>query len=85
MSIRFGTCYWNYDSWVGLVFLHKEGTAVAYLKHNSRKYRTAEIDSEFYRLPSSDTVLPYLEAVDAGFRFTCKVRYITLACKSIPR
>jgi len=72
-SITFGTCSWNYDSWVGLVYPHKEGTAAEYLKRYSRKYRTAEIDSWFYRLPSSDVVLSYLEAVDADFRFTCKV------------
>ena len=85
MSIGYGTCSWNYDSWMGLVSHHKEGTAAEYLKHYSRKYRTYEIDRWFYRPPSAEAVQSYLEAVDAGFRFNCKVRYIALVCKSIPR
>ncbi len=73
MSIRYGTCSWNYDSWVGLVYPHKERTAAAYLRHYAKEYRTVEIDSWFYRLPGRDDVESYLEQVDEDFRFTCKV------------
>jgi uncharacterized protein YecE (DUF72 family) len=70
---RFGSCSWNYDSWVGLVYSKPRASAAEYLGEYSQRYRTAEIDSWFYRLPEKRDVLSYLEAVDAGFRFTCKV------------
>jgi len=73
MAITFGTCSWNYDSWVGLVYPHKESTAAAYLKHYAKKFRTVEIDSWFYRLPNPKDVKSYLDQVDDDFRFTCKV------------
>ena len=73
MSIKFGTCSWNYDSWVGLVYPQQEKTAAAYLKHYAKKYKIAEIDSWFYRIPKSTDVLEYIEQVDEDFRFTCKV------------
>lgn len=70
---QIGTCSWNYDSWIGLVYTQKCRTAAQYLREYSTKYRTAEIDSWFYRLPSQDVVLDYLHHVDEDFRFTCKV------------
>ena len=73
MSINYGTCSWNYDSWVGLVYPQKETSAAAYLQHYARKFRTVEIDSWFYRLPDPGTVRSYLDQVDSDFRFTCKV------------
>lgn len=73
MSINYGTCSWNYDSWVGLVYPKQENTAAAYLKHYAGKFRTVEIDSWFYRLPDPGTVKSYLDQVDSDFRFTCKV------------
>ncbi len=72
-AIRFGSCSWNYDSWVGLVYSKPFATAAEYLREYSRKYRSAEIDSWFYRLPDRRDVGAYLAAVDPDFRFTCKV------------
>lgn len=73
MSISYGTCSWNYDSWVGLVYPCKETSAAAYLKHYAKKFRTVEIDSWFYRLPNPKDVKSYIDQVDDDFRFTCKV------------
>jgi len=73
MNPRVGTCSWNYDSWVGLVYTKKCRTAAQYLSEYSNKYRTVEIDSWFYRLPDRNTVLDYVNRVDADFRFTCKI------------
>jgi uncharacterized protein YecE (DUF72 family) len=67
-----GTCSWNYDSWVGLVYTHPCRTAAEYLVEYSRKYRSAEVDSWFYKMPSAREVSDYRAAVDADFRFTCK-------------
>jgi len=70
---RIGTCSWKFDSWVGLVYTWPCGTAAGCLREYSKKYRTAEIDSWFYRMPSRSVVDGYLRSVDEGFRFTCKV------------
>ena len=68
-----GTCSWNYDSWVGLVYTRKCPTAADYLKEYSLKYRTAEIDSWFYKIPLRQEAESYRARVDDDFRFTCKV------------
>jgi uncharacterized protein YecE (DUF72 family) len=72
-TLRIGTCSWNYDSWVGLVYSEKKASAVEYLKEYAKVYNTAEIDSWFYRIPSRREVISYKSAVDSRFRFTCKV------------
>lgn len=71
--INFGTCTWNYESWVGLIYTNPCRTAAEYLVEYSKHYTTAEIDSWFYKIPSRREVLNYKNAVDSSFRFTCKV------------
>ena len=70
---KIGACSWKFDSWVGLVYTHTGRTAAQYLGEYSSRYRTAEIDSWFYRMPARRTVLDYLDNVDEDFRFTCKL------------
>lgn len=72
-SYAIGTCSWNYDSWVGLVYSKPSPRSADYLPEYARRFRTAEIDSFFYRLPESRDVLDYLGAVDEDFTFTVKV------------
>jgi uncharacterized protein YecE (DUF72 family) len=67
-----GACSWNYDSWVGLVYSRPRATAAEYLPEYSRRFKTAEIDSWFYRMPTARDAASYAAAVDGGFRFTCK-------------
>ena len=72
-QVRIGTCSWNYESWVGLVYTKPSKTAAGYLPEYSKHFRTAEIDSWFYRLPERKDVLEYLGNVDEDFSFTVKV------------
>lgn len=72
-TIRFGTCSWNYPSWMGLVYSERHSRAAAYLREYSRKYESVEIDSWFYKIPDSEEVADYLSQVPPEFRFTCKV------------
>jgi uncharacterized protein YecE (DUF72 family) len=58
---------------MGLVYTTKSPSSAGYLKEYSQRYRTAEIDSWFYKLPERREVLDYLSMVDEDFRFTCKV------------
>jgi len=57
---------------MGLVYTRKYRTAAEYLREYAQKYRTVEVDSFFYRIPSEKDVLNYKEAVDDDFRFTIK-------------
>ena len=72
-AVRFGTCSWNYPSWVGLVYTKKQRYSADYLEEYSKHYDTVEIDSWFYKLPETSEVISYLEKVPDDFTFTCKV------------
>jgi uncharacterized protein YecE (DUF72 family) len=72
-GVKIGTCSWNYDSWVGLVYSKPSPTAAGHLPEYSRKYGTAEIDSWFYKIPDMREVQEYLGNVGKDFRFTVKV------------
>ena len=78
-NLRIGTCSWNYDSWVGLVYTKTRRRAVDYLPEYAQRFDTAEIDSWFYAIPDTASVAEYAGAVPATFRWTCKApRQITL-------
>ena len=71
--VKIGTCSWNYDSWVGLVYTEKKRTAAEYLREYSQRFDTAEIDSWFYKIPERSEVLSYIENAEPSFSFTCKI------------
>ena len=71
--ITFGTCSWNYDSWINVVYTAKSSHSAGYLKEYARKYRTVEVDSWFYKIPTESEVDEYLSYVDPGFTFSCKL------------
>ena len=73
MNPLIGTCSWNYDSWVDLVYTGRRATAAEYLTEYSEKYQTVEIDSWFYRLPDPAEVIDYLSYAGNELRFTCKL------------
>jgi uncharacterized protein YecE (DUF72 family) len=75
-ELRFGTCSWNYDSWIGSVYSGKQKYSGDYLPEYSEKYNTVEIDSWFYRIPDKNIVIKYIENVGDNFRFTAKVPQI---------
>jgi len=71
--IEFGTCSWNYDSWIGLVYTRKAPYSAAYLKEYSARYRTVEVDSWFYKLPTAEDASEYLAQTPSDFSFACKL------------
>jgi uncharacterized protein YecE (DUF72 family) len=82
MPLHFGTCSWNYDSWVGLVYDQPEARAVDYLAEYAKRYRMVEVDSWFYKIPALREVEEYAAAVDPGFTFVVKApQDITLTHK----
>ncbi len=72
MGMKFGTCSWNYDSWVGLVYREPRKRAADYLAEYARAYDLAEVDSWFYKLPARREAEEYAAAVPRDFTFVCK-------------
>lgn len=71
--IDFGTCSWNYDSWVGPVYSRKQSRSAEYLREYAGRFRTVEVDSWFYRMPAPEDAAEYLSFVDPAFTFSCKL------------
>jgi uncharacterized protein YecE (DUF72 family) len=72
-NLQFGTCSWNYDSWVGLVYSKKEPYSAAYLNEYGAKYGTVEVDSWFYKIPDPEDAREYRIRTQDNFTFACKL------------
>lgn len=70
-NIFLGTCGWSYKEWEGNFYQKKSSETK--LRVYSRVFRTAEIDSTFYRNPSKGTVLGWLKYSPSDFVFSAKL------------
>jgi uncharacterized protein YecE (DUF72 family) len=66
-----GTCGWSYEEWEGNFYQIKSKESK--LRSYSRVFKTAEIDSTFYRNPSKGTVMGWLKYSPSDFVFTAKL------------
>lgn len=67
-----GCSGWAYQDWVGPFY--PPGTPPAeFLARYARVFRTVEVDSTFYRVPSPFLVRRWASTVQEGFRFALKV------------
>jgi uncharacterized protein YecE (DUF72 family) len=74
-NILFGTSGWSYEEWVGPFY---SKTDKSKLRAYSRVFKTAEIDSTFYRYPSKGTVMGWTRYSPEGFVYSAKLpRLIT--------
>lgn len=72
-----GTSGWHYLHWIG-PFFPPETPPGGFLKHYVQHFKTAEINSTFYRLPREETVIRWRETVPKDFLYSVKAsRYIT--------
>ena len=69
-NILLGTCGWSYKEWEGNFYQIKNGQSK--LRAYSRVFKTAEIDSTFYRNPSKGTVMGWVKYSPSDFVFTAK-------------
>jgi uncharacterized protein YecE (DUF72 family) len=66
-----GTSSWSHDSWVG--GFYPPGTAPGdYIRHYATVLPSVEIDSTFYRIPSSALVSGWAQKTPPGFIFAAK-------------
>ncbi|QEE14764.1 DUF72 domain-containing protein [Promethearchaeum syntrophicum] len=71
-NIYVGTCGWSYDDWKQ-VFYPNALKQQNFLEFYSNIFRTVEIDSSFYRIPSKNTVLNWAKNTPIDFRFSAKL------------
>ncbi len=77
LPVYIGTSGWSYKHWRHL-FYPQGIKAAGWLRYYAGHFRTTEINSSFYRVPSADTVATWAATVPPGFRFCPKMsRYLT--------
>jgi hypothetical protein len=69
--IHIGTSGWDYKHWVS-VFYPENTREKDFFKFYSTKFKTAEINSSFYHLPSEKTVEKWKEAAPHGFLYAVR-------------
>jgi uncharacterized protein YecE (DUF72 family) len=69
-KVFLGTSGWSYKEWIGPFYTK---TDKSMLRAYSRIFRTAEIDSTFYRYPSKGTVMGWTRYSPEGFVYTAKL------------
>jgi len=75
--IHIGTSGWHYGHWRGPFYPEGLG-AEGFLKFYASRFRTVEINSSFYRLPSERALATWRDTVPPGFIFAVKgSRFIT--------
>jgi uncharacterized protein YecE (DUF72 family) len=70
--LRLGTSAWSNPSWVG-VFYPAGAKPADYLARYAEKYDCVEIDSTFYRIPSTSMIKKWYQDTPEGFLFAAKV------------
>lgn len=68
-SVLIGTSGWSYEDWIGPFYATERGMFMQY----SRIFRTTEINSTFYSMPSQKMVRGLSRAAPPGFVFSVKL------------
>lgn len=67
-----GTTSWSNADWEGLIY--PAGCAAAdYIEHYAKVFRSVEIDSTWYRVPTPRAIEGWLRRTPPHFRFTAKI------------
>jgi uncharacterized protein YecE (DUF72 family) len=76
-SVCIGTSGWHYKHWLGNFY--PAGTpTMAYLPYYVQHFNSVEINNSFYKLPSTETLTDWINAVPENFIFSVKAsRFIT--------
>ncbi|HEY9260957.1 DUF72 domain-containing protein [Chitinophaga sp.] len=76
-GIHIGTSGWSYRHWRE-IYYPKGLQPTDYLSFHAKKFKTTELNTSFYHLPTSSTVEGWIQKVPARFYFCPKLsRYIT--------
>jgi len=76
-KFHIGTSGWSYKDWIE-VFYPKKMKPVDWLSHYAKTFDCTEINGSFYRLPTKQTVINWVDNVPKKFKFCPKMsRYLT--------
>jgi uncharacterized protein YecE (DUF72 family) len=70
--VRLGTCSWADEGLLKNWYPRGVRTSEARLRHYAERFDTVEVDSPFYRLPSTETSARWAERTPPGFVFHAK-------------
>ncbi|HKR12879.1 MAG TPA: DUF72 domain-containing protein [Pyrinomonadaceae bacterium] len=68
--IRIGPAGWSYKDWEGIVYPQKPGKSFDPLEYLARFFNTIEVNSSFYRPPTTSTTESWAKRVAANKKFT---------------
>jgi uncharacterized protein YecE (DUF72 family) len=78
VAVRVGCSGWNYAHWRNGVFYPPRCPPRRWLRFYSEHFDTVEVNTTFYRLPKTSSVVRWVEETPEEFTFAVKVsRYIT--------
>ncbi len=76
-KIHIGTSGWSYKDWKEIYYPPKM-KATDWISFYAKDFKATEINASFYRLPTQETVLKWIDKVPRGFKFCPKMsRYLT--------
>lgn len=71
MTLHVGTMGWSYSFWKG-IFYPETLASKEFLAYYAKQFNTVEVDSTFYRIPRTQSVLDWKEQTPQGFLFSLK-------------
>ena len=78
-KILLGTSGWSYEEWIGPFYVKREKKLHEY----SRLFRTAEINSTFYRYPTPGMIYGLMKASPSDFVFSAKLPKLVTHTKKL--
>ena len=72
MELKIGCTGWSYQGWMG-PFYPKDMASTDYLKHYSSAFDVTEVNSTFYRIPSTSMTRKWFNDTPENFIFTAKL------------
>jgi uncharacterized protein YecE (DUF72 family) len=72
LPLYLGTSSWSFDDWRGSVY-PSDAKSIDYVTYYAQHFPVVEIDSTFYRIPTTSMVDGWYRRTPAGFRFAAKI------------
>ncbi len=81
-KLHLGTIGWSYDFWKGQFYPPKTASK-NFLAYYSSQFNTVEVDSTFYRMPTTQTVENWRMQTPEGFMFSLKFLQLITHVKAL--
>lgn len=82
LRLHLGTIGWSYNFWKGSFYPNKTSSK-SFLSYYSSQFRTVEVDSTFYRIPTEQAVINWNAETSDGFLFSLKFPQVITHIKAL--